>query len=398
VDPLTDATPNSGQSRPLTIGIVAGEASGDQLAASVITALRDRVDDLRVVGVGGERMAAAGAELWSDYEPIAVMGLFEVVSHLPRLLRFRRDIKRRFLDARPDIVLGVDSPDFNLGLEKALRSDGLRTAHLVSPSVWAWRPERVHTVAESVDQLLCLLPFEPRYYEALPLDTRFVGHPLADELEPPVDRAAAKRALIGETAPLLALLPGSRAGELKRLLPEMTRAVARLLERHREMRVCVPLAEERLRPLVDAALAAHDLGDRVQISVGDARRVLAAADISLLASGTVALEAALLDCPMVVTYRLAGPSYWLLDRLELLQIDRFALPNLIGDRDTVPELIQSAHRAELMVAAIEDVLAGAGQTQRNAFEGIRTALARDAAAGCADALLDGLKTQESVSR
>jgi lipid-A-disaccharide synthase len=373
----------------LTIGIVAGEASGDQLAASVVRALAERVDDLSVVGVGGEALAEVGAELWSDYQPMAVMGLVEVLGHLPGLLRFRADLRRRMLAARPDIVLGVDSPDFNIGLEKSLRTAGLRTAHLVSPSVWVWRPERVHSVAAAADQLLCLLPFEPELYSGLDLDVRFVGHPLADELHPPPDRAAARRAAGLGDEPLLLLLPGSRTGEVQRLLPEMARAAAMLLARHPMIRIRLPMAAERLRGPVETILAAEGLNDRVELSVSDARASMAVADVALLASGTVALEAALLDCPMVVTYRLAAVSYWLLERLELLQVDRFALPNLIAGRDTVPELMQSEHRAEQMVAAVEAVLGGAGAVQRAAFGEIRSQLAQDAAARSADALLDG---------
>jgi len=374
----------------LNIVIIAGEASGDQLAASVVRALAERVPQLQVSGVGGERMRAAGAELWSDYAPMAVMGLVEVLGHLPGLLRFRRDLRRRIIAAAPDLVLGIDSPDFNLGLERDLRRAGLRTAHLVSPSVWAWRPERVHTVAAAVDQLLCLLPFEPALYAHLGLDARFVGHPLADELHPPADRAAARRAYTDSSAPLLALLPGSRMGEVRRLLPEMARALAQLLARHPGAQVLVPLAEERLRVAVLRELDAAGITAATRVSVGDARTVLAAADVALLASGTVALEAALVDCPMVVTYRLATISHWLLTRMEMLSIDRFALPNLVAGRDTVPELMQDQHRADALSEALDTVLADGGQQQRLAFAGIRATLAQGAAARCADALLDGV--------
>lgn len=321
------------------IGLVAGEASGDRLGATLIAALRECLPEARFVGMTGPLMEAQGCRSLADIGALSVMGLAEVLGHLPRLLKLRRQLADDLVEAGVDVLIGIDAPDFNLGLERRCRKQGIHTVHYVSPSVWAWRPGRVRTVARAAELVLCLLPFEPACYRGVDVRAEFVGHPLVDQLAP--GSALQARAALGIEAGkrVLAVLPGSRETEVRRLLPPFLAAAQALRETRADLEVAVPVAHPGLWPLVEAECARMpDLVPR--LFDGRAHEVVTAADAVLVASGTATLETLLLARPMVVAYRMAPLTAWVLLRAGLLKTRHFALPNLIAGRRIVPELAQ----------------------------------------------------------
>lgn len=328
----------------LRVGIMAGEASGDLLGAGLVREIRRRYPDATFFGIAGPAMMAAGVESWVPMERLSVMGIAEVLRHLPALLRIRKDVIRGFRALRPDVVIGIDSPDFTLGVERRLRAAGIRTVHYVSPSIWAWRAGRIDAIGKSADHILCLLPFEPALYAAKGIPASFIGHPMADTIPLAPDQAASRAALgVPDTASgreLVALLPGSRMGEVERLGGPFAAAAALLAARHPGLRFIAPMASAAIRARFEALLAEHAPGLAVQRVDGRSREVMAAADLVLLASGTATLEAALLKRPMVMAYRISPSTYWLINTFRLMKTRRFALPNLLAGEDLVPELIQ----------------------------------------------------------
>lgn len=334
--------------QPLRVGLVAGEASGDQLGAGLIEALRARLgDNVEFVGVAGPAMRAAGCAAWFDSDELAVMGLVEVLAHLPRLLVLRRKLYKRFVAHPPDVVVGIDAPDFNLGLERKLRQQGISTVHYVSPSIWAWRPKRAARVAECADLVLCLLPFEPDFYKGYGVAAEFVGHPLADRIPIRSDPAAARAALrLQGTGEVVALLPGSRSGEIDRLGEEFAAAANKLSQGRPGLQFVAPMASPQLRQKFAAQLALRAPDAQVTLVDGQAQQAIAAADAVLVASGTATLEALLLKRPMVVAYRLAQATRILLEKLQLLNIERFALPNLLAGKEIVTEVLQDELTAQ----------------------------------------------------
>jgi lipid-A-disaccharide synthase len=336
----------------MRIALVAGEASGDLLGAGLIAELRLRFPEAEFAGVGGPKMRAAGMDTWKDCDELAVMGLAEVLRHLPRLLRLRRELRKRLLDWRPDVFVGIDAPDFNLGLERALKRAGVRTVHYVSPSVWAWRESRAAKIGRSADLVLCLFPIEPPIYARHGIDARFVGHPLADQFPLHPDGPAARRALgVDSDAPVLALLPGSRLGEIRRLLPTFLQAVQGLGERVPGLTVLIPAANRACRDAITRHLADADL-PRIHLLDGRAHEAMIASDVVLLASGTAALEAMLAKRPMVVGYRISALTFRLVMGLGMMKIDRFSLPNVLANEPIVPELMQNECTAENLVSAL----------------------------------------------
>jgi lipid-A-disaccharide synthase len=325
----------------MRIALVAGEASGDTLGAALIEALRRRFPDAEFAGVAGPRMKAAGCVPWYDIEQLSVMGLTEVLVHLPRILRLRRALRRRVLDWRPDVFIGVDYKEFNLGLARQLKRAGLTTVQYVSPQVWAWRQGRVRTIGQAVDLVLCLFPFEPDFYREHGVRAAFVGHPLADQIPLEIDREGARRELgIAANARVLAVLPGSRTAEVDRLAIDFARA-AELLAKHMPGIVTVaPMATAKLRELFSARCAEFAPHVELRLVDGQARRVLAAADVVLVASGTATLEAALSKRPMVVAYRLGAITAFVLQKLGLVKVKYFSQPNLLAGRELVPEYFQ----------------------------------------------------------
>src|SRR5690606_31733085 len=339
---------------PPRILLIAGEASGDGLGAGLVEALRRRYPGALFAGVGGDAMRQAGVETWHDASELAVMGLAEVLRHLPRLLMLRRELRNRALTWRPDVVVGIDAPDFNLGVERWFRERGIPAVHYVSPSVWAWREKRAEKIGASADRVLCLFPMEPDIYARHGVDARFVGHPMADAMPLHPDRAAARARLgLPADAPVLAVLPGSRLGEINRLGDVFFHAAWQVSEALPALRVAVPAASAAGRELLQAQLKRSALRSaHTHVYDGRARDVLAAADVVLLASGTATLEAMLSKRPMVVGYRVSPLTYRIVKALGLLKVDRYALPNILAGKDLAPELMQDDCTPEALAAAV----------------------------------------------
>lgn len=377
------------QQKPLRIGIIAGELSGDLLGAGLIRAIRERHPDAIVEGIGGPQMIEAGCTSLFPMEELSVMGLFEVLVHLPRLLRIRRAVVRHFLADPPDVFVGIDAPDFNLGVERRLKAAGIATVHYVSPSVWAWRQGRVKTIARSVERMLTLFPFEAAFYREHNVPVSFVGHPLADMIPQRVDSAEARVALhLPEGIKLVALLPGSRVGEVARLADIFIATVHWCAHQRPGVHFVVPLANATTREVFVRALNQH-VGDLpVHLIDGNARQAMAASDAVLLASGTATLEAMLLKRPMVVAYRLARLTYWLARRL--VKLPRFALPNLLAERALVPEFLQDEVVPEVLGRALLQCLEDTANRQAliSAFDTIHAQLRRDADHSAAAAVLE----------
>lgn len=331
---------NVPSSDELKIALVAGEASGDQLGAALIAALRQQHPGARFFGVGGERMQAEGFDCWWQRDELSVMGLFEVLRHLPRLLRLRRAIRERLLAARPDVVIGIDAPDFNLGLERWLRQRGLLTVHYVSPTVWAWRSGRAAKIGASADLVLCLFPFEPAFYQQHGVRAHYAGHPLADSIPLHNDSTQARQTLgLDEQRQWIALLPGSRASEVERHAAPMLAAAAELAAQNPELRFVAALADEHTEQLLRAQLPAFP-GLKLQITRGQALRTMAAADVVVCASGTASLECMLVNRPMVVVYRLSAATWFTARSLKLVKTPYISLPNVLAAEGLVPELLQ----------------------------------------------------------
>jgi len=340
-------------SPPLRIGIVANEPSGDQLGASLIRAIRARCPQASFEGVAGPRMLAEGCEGLLPMEQLSVMGLVEVLGHLPKLLSIRRHLARHFLNSRPRVFIGVDAPDFNLGLEAWLRRDGIKTVHFVSPTVWAWRSGRVKTIRRSVDLLLSLFPFEREFLEKHSVPVRYVGHPLASEIPLQPDQTGARSRLgVAGEGTLIALLPGSRAGEVRTLAPLFIQAALWCLQRRPELRFIVPLVNATSRGLFEEALAAIAPDLPVTLIDGNSRDVLAAADLVLTASGTATLEAMLHKRPMVVGYRLHPLSHLIATGFKLVKVPHVAMANLLAGEELAPELLQNECRPERLGEAL----------------------------------------------
>jgi len=333
------------------IALVAGEASGDQLGAALIERLMEKYPQARIAGIGGRQMKAAGMDTWWDAEELAVFGLFEVLSHFPRLLRLRRELQRRLLALSPDVFIGIDAPDFNLGLEVKLRRRGIRTVHYVSPTVWVWRRKRVRKIGRAADLVLCLFPFEPGFYKNHGVSATYVGHPMADQISPDNDPAAAKSRLgLDPAAVTVALLPGSRIGEVSRLAEPMIEA-ARILAARRPALQCVAaMANDNVRAVFRETMDRLAF-ENITLVDQDPRTVIASADAVLCASGTATLETMLVNRPMAVAYRIAPSSYWLLKHFRIIKPQLFALPNILAGEALVPELIQ--HEATSVRLAAE---------------------------------------------
>ncbi|MBZ9567451.1 lipid-A-disaccharide synthase [Modicisalibacter tunisiensis] len=326
----------------MRVYLIAGELSGDLLGAGLMRALKARHPEAEFRGIGGPRMIAEGLESLYPLETLSVMGLVEVLRHLPGLVKARRHLRHDALAWRPDVMVGIDAPDFNLGLERQLREAGVPTVHYVSPSVWAWRQGRIKGIARAVDAMLTFLPFEASFYRQHRVPVAFVGHPLADELPLVNDRAAARAALeLPTETPVLAILPGSRGNEIRFMGPTFLAAAERLLATVDGLELVIPAASPERRRELEALLAAHPgLQARTRLLDGRSREAMVASDAVLLTSGTAALEAMLCHRPMVVAYRMAPTTHWLARRL--VRTTWISLPNLIARETLVPELIQEA--------------------------------------------------------
>jgi lipid-A-disaccharide synthase len=380
----------AGEPRALSFGLVAGEASGDNLGGALVHALVAREPQARCYGVAGPRMVEAGCEAWHPSETLAVMGLAEILGHLPRLLRLRNELVERFAEAAPAAYIGIDSPEFNLRMSAALRARGIPTVQYVSPQVWAWRQGRVRKIAASVDLVLCVLPFEAQFYESHDVRAVFVGHPLADQVPLESDPLAARVALgLPERGPVVAVLPGSRGAELAKLGPPFAATIAWLAARRPDLAFVAPMANASAHAAFEQALAAHAPGVPVKLVDGRAQQAVAASDAVLVTSGTATLEAALVKRPMVVAYRVAPLTAWLVRRLNLVKTEYFSHPNLLAGRRLVPEFFQEQVCPEVLGAAVLEQLERPDRVALvEAFAEIHRTLRRNASERAADAVLE----------
>lgn len=373
----------------MRIGLVAGEASGDLLGAGLIREIRKRHPEAVFEGVAGPKMIAAGCVAWENSSALSVMGLIEPLKEIPRLLKLRRDLRKRWIASPPDVFVGIDAPDFNLGLEKRLRKKGIRTVHYVSPSVWAWRQRRIRKIAAAVDRVLCLLPFEKEFYDQHQVRADFVGHPLADNLPESADRDAARlqHELVAKT--VVAIMPGSRKGEVERLGAVFAAAAGKLAARYADIEFITPMASAETRQIFTKQIEAQGVAGRFTLIDGDAQSALAAADVVLLASGTASLEAALMRRPMVAAYRVAPLTYFIVQTFKLIKLKYFTLPNLLTHEPQVAEFIQNGATPEALAEAVAELLDDSGRRARieASFGALRTSLRRGADARAAEAVL-----------
>jgi len=386
---MTSDSLSASDAPALRIGIVAGEISGDLLGADLMRALRaSSPRPIEFCGVGGARMLAENFHSLFDIERLAVMGFVEPLKRLPELLRMRKALREHFLQWRADIVIGIDAPDFNLGLELWLRERGIKTAHYVSPSVWAWRQGRIHKIKRAVDLMLTLFPFEEQFYRDHAVPVACVGHPLADQLPLEPDTAAARAQLgIGADKTVVALLPGSRGGEIAQVGADFLDTAAWLLQRRPNLHFVLPAANAARRAQIEALLATRSDALPIQILDGQSQLAMTAAAVVLMTSGTTTLEALLLKKPMVVAYRMGDWSFRL--ARWLVKSKYISLPNLLAGRELVPERLQQEVRADvlgpLLLERLDD---GALRTQlEREFLQIHRSLRRDASASAARVLL-----------
>ena len=372
--------------RPLRIAIVAGEVSGDILAAGLMQELRQRIPDVEFIGIAGPRMQAQGIQTLFEMEELAVMGLVEVLARLPRLLAVRRQLIRELIANPPDLFIGVDAPDFNIGVELLLKRHGIKTVHYVSPSVWAWRQSRIHKIKAATDLVLAFLPFEKAFYDQHQAPCRFVGHTMADSVPMVSDReAACQRLGLDPTRRYLAVLPGSRHAEVELLAPIFLQACQLLRQSHPELEFVVPLVNGRRRHQFEAIVQQMAIEMPLHLFDGQARDVMAAGDAILLASGTATLEAMLVKRPMVVGYKVNALTYWIGQRL--VKIRTFALPNLLAGRQLVPELIQDGCTPEAICQELTALLAQDNSALLDQFTQLHQLIRCDADKQAAEAVL-----------
>ncbi len=368
------------------IALIAGEASGDILGAGLMQSLQARHPGARFIGVGGSEMAAAGLDSLFPMEKLSVMGITEVLAHLPELLRLRKQLVRFLLEQQPDVVIGIDSPDFTLPIARRLHERGLKTVHYVSPSVWAWRQGRIKGIKKSIDLMLCLLPFEARFYEEHQVPVSFVGHPLADRVPLQTDTPAARKTLgLRSDDTLLAVLPGSRGGEVGQLMPVFLDAMVALNASRPALRFVIPAANAARREQIETLLEqAPDLP--VTLVDGESRTVMAAADVILMSSGTATLEGLLVGKPMVVGYRVGKVTYAIARRL--VKSEFVSLPNLLCREAMVPELIQDDLTCDAIVAEVNRWLDNPAQAQAlvSRFQAVHEQLRGGASEKAADAV------------
>jgi lipid-A-disaccharide synthase len=373
----------------MRIGIVVGEVSGDQLAAGLISALKAQQPGVHIEGVAGPAMREAGCEVWEDAETLAVMGLVEPIRVLPRLLRLRRSLIRRWSENPPDVFVGVDAPDFNLGLEQVLRRRGITTVHYVSPTVWAWRQGRVRKVAKAVDKVLCIFPFEEQFYAAHDVEAEFVGHPLADNIDGDVDVDVVRKSLGLSAEKIVAVMPGSRRNEISRLGPVFAEACGRLLEKYPDLQFISPMVNPGLRAEFESQIRKAGVDSHIKLIDRDAESAIIAADVVLLASGTASLQTALHGRPMVAAYKLSPITLLLQRWFNLVKVKYFAMPNLLTDEPLVPEFLQDEANPEALAAAVADLLDDPERRARieREFAALRMRLSRGAQEHAARAII-----------
>ncbi len=376
----------------MRIGIVVGEPSGDNLGADLIKALREQLPELQVEGVCGPQLIAQGATALVDSERLAVMGITAVLGRLPELFGIKRRIQKHFITHPPDVFIGVDAPDFNLPLERKLKAAGIPTIHYVSPTVWAWREKRVHKIAAAVDLVLSIFPFEVDFFTRYNVPVRYVGYPLADAIPQQVDMSGLRGSLkLPSDKHVVAVLPGSRQGEMHYLGRVFVETMLWLAERRPDVHFVVPLASARLRVAFERELkgaAANTLN--LTLVDGHSRDAMGSADVVLSASGTATMEALLLKKPLVVAYRMSALTVWIIRALGLMNIQYYAMPNILAGEQLAGEFIQENARADLIGPAVLELLQDSAKAQnmRTRFAEIRKTLQRDASHCAAQAVID----------
>lgn len=371
------------RNQPPKIAIVAGEHSGDLLGAGLMQAIAKRHPNATFIGVGGPLMAEQGMNSFFAMDDLAVMGIAEVFQQLPKLLKHRKNLVNYLISEQPDVMIGIDAPDFNLTVEARLKKAGISTIHYVSPSVWAWREGRIKGIKKAVDHVLCLLPFEKDFYDGHQLPATFVGHPLADDIPMQWQQTEARNELeLEPDVTYLAMLPGSRKGEIARMAPIFLKVANKLAKKYPELRFVAPMISEaratQLQELVDQY--SPDLN--IALPVGESRKVMAAANYLLLTSGTVALEALLIKRPMVVAYRFHWLSYQIIKRL--FHAPFFSLPNLLAGKEIVPELAQSEASEEAIEQALVQLIEQDNQPLLEQFTNLHQQLKVSASEKAAD--------------
>ncbi|MCG7537412.1 lipid-A-disaccharide synthase [Pseudoalteromonas sp. OOF1S-7] len=375
--------------KEITIGIVAGELSGDILGAGLIHALRKHYPNAQFIGIAGPKMLDAGCETLFDMEELAVMGLVEVLGRLPRLLKIRKQLVEHFIAHKPDIYIGIDAPDFNLRVEKPLKAAGIKTVQYVSPSVWAWRQKRIFKIAEATNLVLSLLPFEKAFYDKHEVPCTFVGHTLADEIPLDVDVSAARAQLgLKDSDTVLALLPGSRGSEVSQLSETYLLTAKALADKIPNLKILVPLVNEKRKAQFQAIQAQVAPELRTILLDGQSSLAMTAATAVLLASGTATLEAMLYKKPMVVGYKLKPLSYWIFNTFFTFNIKHFSLPNLLADEALVEEFLQQDCNPDALTDALLPLLKGDNSALVQRFYDIHQNIRRDASKQAAQAVVE----------
>jgi lipid-A-disaccharide synthase len=378
---------------PVTIGLVAGEASGDQLGAHLIRSLRAQLPDARFTGIGGARMQAEGMEVLFPLEKLAVRGYVEVLRHYFEIVSIRRKLTAHFLKHRPALFVGVDAPDFNLGLETKLKAAGIPTIHYVSPQIWAWRGHRIHSIKRAVDRMLVVFPFEQEVYERAGVPVTYVGHPLAEILAPTPDRRPMREQLrLPAAARVIAMLPGSRDAEVEHLAGLFIETASRIAAAAPETHFLVPLVSRRTRELFEAALYSRPSEElNLTVLFGHAHDAMTAADIVLAASGTATLEAALIGRPVVIAYRMPRVSWWLLKRRRYQPY--VGLPNVVAGEFVAPEFLQDEATPDNLAQAALNLLFDNTVRARleTRFAAMADALRQDSGGRIASALVPMLR-------
>lgn len=386
--------PHSSQAVPLRIGIVAGEASGDILGAGLIQAMKQRYPNAIFEGIAGPKMLAEGCQSFFPQDRLAVMGLVEPLKRLPELLRIRKYLKQHFIQHPPDIFIGVDSPDFNIDLELALKKAGIKTLHYVSPSLWAWRQSRIKKMAKAIDGVLTLFPFEQDFYHQHNVPAVCVGHTLADQIpiEPETEKARAKLGLTTPGKRYIALLPGSRSSEVERMLPVFLDAARLLANDASDAQFLIPAANEarleQIQSLVDARnLKKNSPRLPIQLFIKQSHSVMEASDVVVMASGTTTLEAMLLKKPMVIAYKVAALSYFIFSRM--VKVKFIGLPNLLANKPLAKEFIQRDATPEAIAQETNRLLAqGYDQALHTEYHRLHLSLKKNANQKAADAVLN----------
>ena len=383
------------QKSPL-IALVAGEVSGDILGAGLINALKLHYPNARFIGVAGEKMKKAGCETLFEMEELSVMGLAEVLKHLPHLLKRRKQVIETMLEMKPDVFIGIDAPDFNLTVEEKLKANGIKTIHYVSPSVWAWRQNRVHKIKRATDLVLAFLPFEKAFYDKFDTPCRFIGHTMADAIALKPNRTEACEKLgLDESKRYVAILMGSRGSEIQFLAEPFLKTAQLLKEKHPDLKFLVPMVNEKRQAQLEAIKANITPELELHILQGQARQAMIAAECTLLASGTAALEAMLCKSPMVVGYKMKPLTYWLAKKL--VKTEYISLPNLLANAPLVPEMIQEECNPDNLAWSLNHYLSNDVESlkQKNElkhrFTDLHKLIQCDADAQAAQAVVDVLE-------